>query len=129
MSHTVKIQTQFKSMRALKKAFEGLNWNLKQNSRLRSYNGNDSRVYPEVAVNPSTESNAYDLAVIQNENEIEILGDLYGGSVAQTLGHGLGTLKQNYAVSVLDDELSSLGYNISTEKLPNGYITLEAEKA
>ena len=84
MSHTIKIQTKFKSenFSAFKRALEHFDWSVKENSRARYYSGDSagSIVYPYVAVNPK--SNGYDLGLKIEDGELAVYGDFYGGSVA-----------------------------------------------
>lgn len=126
MSHSVKIQTQFKDLSILKATFKKLGWEIKENSRMKSYHNNDGRVYPLVAVNPN--GYGYDIGLIPNDNEIETVTDLYGGSVEASLGRGLCKLKQGYAQGVIESSLEPLGFMINTTTMPNGVIQIEAEK-
>lgn len=130
MSHTVKIQTEFKDFRCLKKAFKALGWEIKENSTMRTYpnDPDKNKVWKYVAVNPKKE-NVYDLGIdVSESGKIEIFGDFFGGSVAAALGSGLSKLKQNYAVKVVEEELEPLGFMTNLTHTENGYIVMECEK-
>lgn len=105
MSHAVAIKTEFKSEKALKKAFESLGWTFKQNSKLRTYSGDPARnkTFELVALNPL--SGGYDVGVVINDNgEISLECDFYSpGKISQSLGQSFTELKKKYCIEVTNE--------------------------
>ena len=133
MSHTVKIQTKFTQLDPLRKAFAHFGWVIKENSTARTYSSNEDRtkVFPFLAVNPQTGSNAYDLGIQRNETtgELDVLGDFYGGSVAQTLGENLSKLKGEYAYRVIEERYTYEGASVMRTVNQDGSQTVNVEYA
>lgn len=104
MSHSVAIATQFKSISALRKAFESLGWTLKENSKIRTYYSDPVRnkVYQTIAVNPRQ---GYDVGIIETESgEIKLECDFYSpGLIAATLGNEFNELKKKYIMEVTNE--------------------------
>ena len=116
MSHTVKIQTKFTQLDALKKAFEHFGWKITENSKARtySYDPQANKKYNFVAVNPAQDgSMTFDLGIEQKASgELEIFGDMWGGSISKTLGAGLDKLKQEYAYRVIEQKYAYEGASV-----------------
>jgi hypothetical protein len=130
MSHTVKIQAQFKTEQfsSFKRACEHFGWKIVENSKIRTYRNDPSRntVYPMIALNPN---HGYDLGIQFNEKtgELEVLGDFFDGSVAQTLGRDLDKLKQEYAACVAEDYFTIMGWSATREITEDGKIVVNGE--
>lgn len=131
MSHTVKIQTKFKQLDALKKAFEHFGWTITENAKARtySYDSTANKKYDFVAVNPSQDgSMTFDLGITQAENgELELFGDMWGGSIAKTLGTGLDKLKQEYAYRVIEQKYAYEGASVFREVNQDGTQTVNVD--
>jgi hypothetical protein len=132
MSHTVKINTQFKTehMNAFKRALESFGWSLKENAKIRTYQSDEARntTYPTIMVNPQT---GYDIGLKTNEQtgEIELFGDFYDGSIARTLGSNVEKLKQEYSACVIEDKLAYEGYSVERQlNQETGMLDIVAEK-
>jgi hypothetical protein len=122
MSHSVKIQTRFKSLDTLRKAFEQFGWTLKENSKAKTYPSDPARdtIYPFVAVNPQQ---GYDLGLkIKEDGEVEVFGDFYDRSLSEQLGRNLDKLKQTYSKQLIEDTYVQQGYSVSYETLKNGAV-------
>lgn len=130
MSHTVKIKTQFKEFSILQRTLEEMGWTIESNSAARAYSGdpNRDRVFPFVAVNPDTTQNSYDIGIVPTQNELEVYGDFYGGSLAKHFGIGLAKLKTAYALNVIKDEYEQYGYTVDCSKNENGSLIVEVYK-
>jgi len=119
MSHTVKIATKFTQLDCLKKAFEHFGWEIKEKSKIRTYQYDEKAdtVYDFIAVNPGKEGSlTFDLGIKPNENgELQIYGDMWGGSVGKTLGTDLEKLKQEYAYNVIEQVYSQNMTGITRE--------------
>ena len=128
MSHTVKITTKFKNenFNAFKRALEQFGWTLKENSKARTYPGDQAgnTVYPLVAVNPNS---GYDLGIRIEEDQIATYGDFYGGSISQTLGQDLNELRKEYAYRVIEERLVNEGYSVSRTVNQDGTLEVTAE--
>jgi hypothetical protein len=130
MSHTVKISAQFRSeqFQAFKRAIEKFGWKLIENSKIRTYRNDPARdtIYPMIAQNPNS---GFDLGLRFNEatGELEVLGDFYDGSVAQTLGRDLDKLKQEYSCQVIEDHFTMQGYVVNREVNAEGLVTVTVE--
>ncbi len=130
MSHTVKIKTQFKDLSMFKKALKALGWDVKENTKIRTYHSDPNRdeLYKYVAVNPK--ANGFDVGVkVKPDGEMELFADFYDGSIASTLGADLTKLRQQYATEVTIDELTFNGYVCNTSTDTKGNVIIEAEKA
>lgn len=113
MSHTVKIEREFKDLDTLRRALEKLGWTLQENSKIRTYPSDNLRntVYPWIAKNPLK---GYDLGIRQAGEKLEIFGDFFDRSISQQLGNNLDTLAVEYAKSSIE-KLYSLEYDIAYE--------------
>ncbi len=132
MSHTVKIQAKFKieHMSAFKRALEHFGWKTVENSKARTYPGDQAghTTYPMVAVNPNS---GYDIGVQFNEKtgELEAMADFYDGSIARTLGTNIDALKQEYSCCVAEDHFAYMGWSASREvNQETGEITIVGEQ-
>ena len=132
MSHTVKIQAQFKTehLSAFKHALDHFGWKIKENAKTRTYPGDEGgrTVYPMVGVNPN---DGYDIGIKFNEKtgELEVMGDFFGGSISTTLGNNLDKLKQEYSCCVAEDYFSYMGWSATRQVNQDGTITLEGEQS
>jgi hypothetical protein len=130
MSHTVKIQTQFKieHINPFKRALDHFGWKIEENAKARTYPGDSARdtVYPMVAKNPI---NGYDLGIKFNEisGEIELYGDFYDGSIAKSLGAQCDHLKQEYSCCVIEDSVAYNGYTATRHTSQEGIVDIIAE--
>ena len=133
MSHTVKIQTKFTQLEPLKKAFEQFGWKIKEKSTARTYayDPQKNKVYDLVAVNPGKEgSMTFDLGLtVKEDGEIDVLGDLWGGSIAQTLGNNLEKLKGEYAYRVIEQKYAYEGASVFRTVNQDGTQTVDVEFA
>lgn len=131
MSHTVKIQTKFTQLNPLKKAFEHFGWTITENAKARTYNGDPKKndVYPFVAVNPSTnQDRLFDMGMKIAENgEIEVYGDLWGGSIASTLGQNLDKLRGEYAYRVIEEKFAYEGASVFRTHNEDGSMDVTVE--
>jgi len=125
MSHTVKINVEFKELQCLKNAFLNLGWRIAENTRIRAYSQSQSREFPVVAINPA--QYGYDVGIEQNNGKYDIFTDFFGGSVESTLGTGMSKLKQQYSLEMLQQELGSQGYMLTSLPQEDGSILVEAE--
>lgn len=123
MSHTVKIQVQFKTaeLQQLKKAFTNLGWNVRDNAEAREYS--TTARYPFVAVNPATDRLAFDIGFKPNGENLDLFSDFYGGSIEAQLGKEMCRLKQEFAACVIEDEFPNS--NITREQDEKGNLVLE----
>ncbi|NBQ67394.1 MAG: hypothetical protein EBU46_00640 [Nitrosomonadaceae bacterium] len=109
MSHAVKINTEYKHIGSLKRAFESLGWTIKENSKIRTYPYDEARhtVFDFVAVNPQAQG--YDIGFSKELNAKgfhDLVCDFYGGSIAKELGgQDMTKLKMAYSEKVLEDAL------------------------
>lgn len=124
MSHTVKLSTQFKNINDVKEAFKAMGWQIRENTKMKTYSSDPQRekVWPFVAVNPR---GGFDLAIVPNDTtgEIEIHGDTYDRGIEQQLGNNLAKLKQQYALAVVRRTYG----DVEVEVAPNGEILIDAE--
>lgn len=129
MSHTVKINTQFKRLDPLKAAFKALGWEIKEKSKLRTYPGDPqaNKTFDWVAVNPSKESNAYDIGIMQNGEELGVFCDFFGGSISKQLGSELKGLKKEYAMQVIEEMYALNGATIFREQNADGTFNLDVQ--
>ena len=127
MSHTVKVAVAFKTAEipSLRKAFEAKGWTLIENAMSRQYNG-EVGPYRYVAKNPGRDHNSYDIGINVNGENLEFMTDTWGGSVERSLGSGLGGLKQEFAVAVIEDEYPNATVVRSTDA--HGNVLLEVEQ-
>ncbi len=115
MSHTAEIKTEFLDLAVLKDTFEELNWRIHRDTTMRTYakSGMDATaVYPYVAVNPNP---GYDVGIKEVNGAYVLYTDMYGGSVAQTLGMDLRHLRQGYTFNKTKKEVLFLGASIERE--------------
>ena len=131
MSHTAKINTQFKRFEPLKTALAQFGWTIKEKSKCRLYSSDPARntVYDYVAVNPKNEYNSYDVGIKVNKTtgELELYGDFYGGSVAATLGTNLDRLREEYAYRVMEEKYAYEGASVFRTQNQDGTQTVEVE--
>lgn len=128
MSHTVKIEVQFKTAEfpQLQKAFESKGWRIAENAMSRQYGGRRLGPYRYVAVNPSQEHNAYDIGINVKGENLELMSDFYGGSIEASLGSNLQGLKQEYAAAVIESEYPNATIARSTDNLGNLFLEVES---
>ncbi len=133
MSHTVKINIEFKQAEfpLLVRSFRRLGWDVKTENlsggQFRTYQGSSSTgQFFAVAINPKKESNAYDIGLMVEKEKITLHTDLYGGSVESTLGREFGKLKQEFAVSLVEDEYPNATVTRSLDK--EGNVLLDVEE-
>lgn len=131
MSHTVKINTSFKTehMQSFKRAVESFGWSLKDNSKINTYPSDPGRnkVYPMIMQNPG----GYDIGLLFNEQtgEIELYGDFFDGSIQKTLGSNIDKLKQEYSCAVIEDKLAYDGYTTTrSQNQETGEVEILAEQ-
>lgn len=127
MSHTVKIEVQFKAaeMPQLTKAFQVFGWTVVNSASARQYTGR-SETYPMVAVNPDKGTSGYDIGMrIKGEN-VELFSDFYGGSIERSLGAKLAGLKQEYAAAVVEDSYPNA--TVTRTRDNQGNLMLEIEE-
>lgn len=124
MSHTVKVKTEFKKFDTLVKAFNKLNWTIKENSKARTYPSDPAKntIYKYVAVNPQV--NGYDVGINVDGENIDLMCDFFGGSVAATLGTQFATLKKEYVLEVTRENFEEVTI---LEMLADGSLILEAD--
>lgn len=131
MSHTVKIQTKFTQLDALKKAFEHFGWAIVENKTARTYAGDPKKneVYPMVAVNPSTnQDRLFDLGIrVAETGEVEVFGDLWGGSIASSLGNNLDKLRGEYAYRVIEQKFTYEGASVFRTENQDGSMDVTVE--
>jgi len=125
MSHTVKILSQFKNLKALSKGFNELGWQLTNNSKLRSYNNHDTKVYTRAAVNPEVGPNAYDVGIEDSNGVYELFSDTFGGSVERSLGVGFSRLKVATKRIEIEQYAEENGYDMVVKNLENGGVEIE----
>lgn len=92
---------------------------------MRTYAGITSN--PEhhfVAVNPKP---GYDIGIILGKGKIDLYTDMWGGSVAETLGQDLNKLKMEYAQKIIEDEFLYSATITKTENT-NGTWTIKVEQ-
>lgn len=111
MSHSVPIKTEFKSMKAMRKAFEDLGWSFKENCKMtNTYSSDPSRnkVFELVAINSLR--GGYDVGIVQNERgEITLECDFFSaGKIAQTLGSEFSELKKKYVLNVTQENFEQV---------------------
>lgn len=129
MSHTVKIDVQFKvsEVPQLEKAFKTLGWGFVQNSQIMTYAGLSPKNYDYAAINPEKENRGFDIGLTKNGENLEIFTDMWGGSVERTLGANLSKLKQQFALEVIADEFSN-NSTISSSRDEKGNLLVEVEQ-
>lgn len=128
MSHTVEIALEVKESEfsIFQKALEVFGWNIVENSKVRSYYDQDQKVYRYVALNPSKETNAYDIGLEIENGKVKLLTDYYGGSVAKSLGENMNRLRQEYAIKIIEDEYAWSGQVVRAESVDeNGDIMVD----
>jgi hypothetical protein len=129
MSHTAKITTKFARLEPLKSALAVFGWTLVEKAKSRTYSSDEARnkVYDYVAINPATGHNAFDIGIMVKDKELELNGDFFGGSLAQTLGTNLDRLREEYAYRTIEQEYTNLGASVMRNRLENGDQIVEAE--
>jgi hypothetical protein len=133
MSHTVKIQTQFKQINPLKRAFEHFGWKIVENSKARTYSGDPKQndKYQFVAVNPDLGTDrVFDVGINVNANgEIDVYGDMWGGSISKSLGSNLDKLRQEYAYRVIEEKYTYEGASVFRTANQDGTMTVDVDLA
>ena len=125
MSHAVEITTTFFNWEALKRALGKLNWQIKENSKIRTYPSDPKgrEVYPYVAVNPLP--GGYDMGVRVDPvtGQITFIWDSFGGSITKSLGADFVKLKIEYTKELVEEHYDS----VETEEETSDYIIISAE--
>ena len=127
MSHSIPIVTAFKSQTAMIKAFESLGWTFKQQSKIRTYNGDPARFknFDLIAVNPV--QHGYDVGIEVNKEtgEISLVCDFFSpGKIAQTLGQSFTELKKKYVLEVTNEHYDEVAI---LEQFQDGSFIVEAD--
>jgi len=127
MSHTVKINVVYKDLSALKTAFQSFGWTIKENSKIRSYYGQEQHTFPYAAINPQKQG--YDIGLTPSQDgTIDVKTDFFDRSIETQLGKDLAALTQKYACQVIEDEYIFQGYTVDYEQLKNGTVKLTVRK-
>jgi hypothetical protein len=107
MSHAVKINTEYKHLGSLQRAFQSIGWTIKEKSKIRTYPYDEARhkTFDYVAVNPNAQG--YDIGItVGVDGKLDLVCDFYGGSIARELGgQEMTKLKMAYSEKVLEDAL------------------------
>jgi Protein of unknown function (DUF1257) len=124
MSHTVEINSEILDVEMLKKTFNELNWNIKENTKIRTYRNDPDRdrVYDLIAVNPRGQ---FDIGIQKSEDRYKLFGDFYDRTIAEQLGNDLGRLKQRYLNNVLKKYIEEEDVEYTERILEDGTIELE----
>ncbi len=133
MSHTVKIQTKFTQLNALKKAFEHFGWSIVENAKARTYSGDPKQhdKYAYVAINPDKSTDrVFDVGVNVGANgELEVFCDMWGGSIARSLGENMNKLRQEYAYRVIEEKYAYEGASVFRTENADGTIDVSVDMA
>ena len=130
MSHTVKIQTHFKTenLNSFRRALEHFGWKIVENAKIRTYSSDPARntVYGMIAQNPGS---GYDMGLKMNEEtgELEVFCDYFDGSITKALGQNMQDLKQEYSCCVIEDKLAYDGYTAARHVDEKGVVDIYAE--
>lgn len=117
MSHTVKIPVMYRVSERpqLYRALAKLGWEVRSDNQFRSYAGN-LPAQGDVAVNPDTSGQGYDVDIRTEGEFLGLYTDLWGGSVEKTLGHAMSLLSQRFVAEVVASEYPTAEI---TEELDN----------
>jgi len=70
----------------------------------------------------------FDLGITQkSDGELELFGDMWGGSISKTLGDGLTTLKKEYAYKVIEQKFAYEGASVFREINQDGTQNVKVE--
>jgi hypothetical protein len=133
MSHSAKIQTKITQLEPLKRALEHFGWRVIENAKARTYeyDPKKNQVYDFVAVNPEQATNmTFDLGIMREENgELSVSCDMWGGSIARSLGQNLETLKGEYAYRVIEQKYAIEGASVFRTIKEDGTQEVDVEFA
>lgn len=142
MSHTVKVDVQFRDLPSLLQAFISLGFTIRNGQKRRTYfaDPDAQKIYEIVAVNPnpngvwvqhcrsgnSVQSKGYDMGIeVSDDGEISLFTDPYDQSLQAVLGDNYEALKSAYALAEFNhfamENLGQMEHNV----LENGEIQVE----